>query len=33
MKVILKKFEDKDGFKGGGSFHVIPIPMKKVKDQ
>ena len=33
MKVILNKFEDKDGCKGGGHICVISIPMKKFKDQ
>ena len=33
MKMILKKFEDKDGCKGRGSFHVISIPMKNFNDQ
>jgi hypothetical protein len=33
MKVILKKFEDKDGCKGRGSIHVISIPMRKFKAQ
>ena len=33
MKVILKKFEDRDGCKGGGSFCVILIPINKFKDQ
>jgi hypothetical protein len=33
MKVILKKFEDKDGCKGIGSFGVITIPIKRFKDQ
>ena len=33
MKMILKKFKDKDGCKGGGSFCVISSPMKKFKDQ
>lgn len=33
MKMILKKFEDKDGCKGEGSFHVMSNPMNKFKDK
>ena len=33
MKMILKKFQDIDGGKGGGYFHEISIAMKNSKDQ
>ena len=33
MKLTMKKFEDKDGCKGGGFIHVISIPMNKFKNQ
>ena len=32
-KVIMKKFEDEDDCKGGGSIHKISIPMKKLKNR